>query len=165
MGYEAYKITAKFQNLSVEDMMSALRDSGALLIEKFGGTVTMEIANSTGVIELVLREESHINLRFSPWQKVLLNVRFAKANDMRLIGDVITLLKKLNAEFDAVYIRDRETNRDIDLNNTGCLIKAVTYAKYDFEYYYPAARHNVRCRDMFCLCGNDYPRACAEEMN
>ncbi|SHI16700.1 hypothetical protein SAMN02745823_02963 [Sporobacter termitidis DSM 10068] len=162
MGYEAYKITAKYQNLSMEDMTGALCHAGAVPVERFGGTVTMEMVNDYGVIELVLREENHVNLRFSPGGRVLLTVRFAKVNDVRISGSVIALLKELAATFDTVYIRDQETNSDIDLCDTAPLLQAVTYAKYNFEYNFPVCRHKVRCRDVFCLCGHDYPAAGTE---
>lgn len=165
MGYEAYKITAKIQNLSTEDMIAALRENGAMLTEKFGDTVTMEISTIHGVIELVLREVGHVNVRFSPWEKVLLSIRFAKANDARIIDEIIALLKKLSAKFTVLYIRDMETNSDIDLSDTAWLIQAVTYAKYDFEYYFRLHRHNVRCREVFCICGSAYPQLTAEKIS
>ncbi|NLT15480.1 MAG: hypothetical protein GXY05_14185 [Clostridiales bacterium] len=165
MGYEAYKLAAKFQNLTMADIVGELRINGAIPVERFGGTVTMEIPKSTGVIELVLREGSSVNTRFSPGEKVLLGVRFAKVSDVRLVNDVITLLKKLAAKFDVMYVRDGETGRNLDLNDTAWLMKAVTYAKYDFEYYFPVKRTPVRCRDVFCLCGNEFPQSIADRLS
>jgi hypothetical protein len=162
MGYEAYKISAKFRDLTTEDMISALRGQGAVFTERFGGTVTMEIAGEHGFIELVIREDSHVNLRFSPEDKVLLTVRFAKASDVQIVPAVVALLKKLAAAFDAVYIRDCQANRDINPGDTAWLLQAVTFAKYDFEYRYPLRRHHLRCRDVFCLCGTEYPTAPAD---
>jgi hypothetical protein len=164
MGYEAYKLEAKFQNLKLSDITNALRENGALLIETFGGSVTMEIIKATGVIELVLRESGSVNTRFSPGEKVLLSVRFAKVSDVHLLNDVITLLKKLAAKFDAIYIRDHETGRDIDLNDTAWLSRAVMYAKYDFEYYFPIKGQPARCRDVFGLCGGELPQAVMERI-
>jgi hypothetical protein len=165
MGYEAYKLTAKYQNLTMADMTDALRDNGARLTERFGGTVTMELVRGRGVIELVLREGGSVNTRFSPGEKVLLSLRFAKVSDVHLANDVIALLKKLAARFDVMYMRDCESGRDIDLDDTAWLHKAVMYAKYDFEYYFPVKRAQARCRDIFCLCGHAYPQAVAERMS
>jgi hypothetical protein len=165
MGYEAYKLTAKFKNLTIADMTEELKVYGAVLTEKFGGTITMEAMKGSGVIELMLREGGNVNTRFSPGEKVLLTLRFAKTSDVRLINDVISLLKKLAARFDVMYIRDSERNRDIDLNDTAWLMKAYMYAKYDFEYYFPVKRMSVRCRDVFCLCGHEFPQAVVERIN
>lgn len=165
MGYEAYKLTAKFQNLTMADMTDALRVNGAVPVERFGGTVTMEIVKGMGIIELVLREGSNVNTRFSPGNKILLNIRFAKVSDVNLAADVITLLKKLAGKFDVMYMKDQESGRDIDLNDTAWLLKAVMYAKYDFEYYFPIKKKTVRCRDIFCLCGYEFPQAVAERIN
>ena len=165
MGYEAYKLAAKFQNLTMADIIGELRINGAIPVERFGGTVTMEIPKSTGVIELVLREGSSVNTRFSPGEKVLLSVRFAKLSDVRLVNDVITLLKKLAAKYDVMYIRDMESGRDIDLDDTAWLLKAVMYAKYDFEYYFPVRKKPARCRDVFCLCGHEFPQSIADRLS
>jgi hypothetical protein len=164
MGYEAYKLAAKFQNLTLAAMTEELRANGAVPVERFGSTVTMEILKSAGVIELVLREGCSVNTRFSPGEKIQLCVRFSKLSDMRLVSDVVTLLKKLAAKFDVMYIRDSETGRDIDLNDTAWLMKAVMYAKYDFEYYFPVKQTPVRCRDIFCMCGNEFPQNITERM-
>jgi len=165
MGYEAYKLTAKFRNLTMADMRDELRAGGAVFVERFGGTDTMEIVKETGVIELVLRESGHVNTRFSPGGKVLLGIRFAKVSDVRLVGDILSLLKKLAAVFDVVYLKDDESGREIDLDDTARLLKSFMYAKYNFEYYFPVKRARVRCRDIFCLCGHEFPQAVAERMN
>lgn len=157
MGYEAYKLTAKFQNLSMDDITEELRANGAALVEKFGDTVTMEIVSGNGIIALVLSDVNHVNTRLSPYNKILLNIRFAKPNNVRITDDVIRLLKKLTARFDVMYIRDNEAKRDVDLNDTASLIKSVTYAKYDFEYYFPKHRELVKCNAVFCNCRNVYP--------
>lgn len=165
MGYEAYKLAAKFQNLTMADIINELRLNGAVPVEKFGGTVTMEIPKNTGVIELVLREGGSVNTRFSPGEKVLLGVRFAKVSDVRLVSDILSLLKKLAAKYDVMYLRDVESGRDIDLDDAAWLLKAVMYAKYDFEYYFPVRKKAARCRDVFCLCGHEFPQAAVERMN
>ncbi len=165
MGYEAYKLTAKYQNLTMADMTDELRGNGAVFRERFGGSVTMEIVKEGGIIELVLREGGSVNTRFSPGEKLLLTIRFAKVSDVCLINDVMTLLKKLAARFEVVYMRDSETGRDIELSDTAWLLKAVMYAKYDFEYYFPVKRSQARCKDIFCLCGHAYPQAVMERMS
>lgn len=165
MGYEAYKLTAKFENLSLDDMIAALTENGAALVEKFGGTVTMEKIVAAGIIELVLRENSHVNTRFSPGGKILVSIRFAKVSDTHITGEVMALIKTLTSKFDVIYIMDCETNMALDINNAARLMKAVTYAKYDFEYYFPVRRRHVRCRDVFCLCANDYQQPAAERIS
>jgi hypothetical protein len=164
MGYEAYKITAKFHNVTLEEMIKTLSDDGAFFIEKFGGTATMEVANSHGYIDLVLRECCNVNVRFSPCDKVQIIFRFAKVNDSQILDSVISLLRGLAARYRVVYIRDQETGKDIDLADTAWLRKAVAYAKYDFEYYYVAPNRNVRCRDVFCHCGSGLPATLLEEL-
>lgn len=164
MGYEAYKITAKFTDVTLEEMIKTLYGCGAVFVERFGGTATMEIADRYGYIDLVLRECCNLNLRFSPCDKVQLILRFAKISDSRIIGSVIALLRKLADRYGTVYIRDQETNRDIDLADTGWLMQAVAYAKYDFEYYYSVPDRKVRCRDVFCRCGGGFPSAAAAEL-
>jgi hypothetical protein len=157
MGYEAYKLTAKFQALSVNDMTEELIANGAVLVEKFGNTTTMELVTEYGVLDLVLNDVNHVNTRFSPSDKIILNIRFAKSNNVRIASEMIRLLKKLAARFDVVYIRDNEAKKDIDLSVTAGLIQSITYAKYDFEYHFPIHRQQVRCREVFCGCSNAYP--------
>ncbi len=149
MGYEAYKLTAKLQNILMDDITEALNAYGAVLVEKFGDTVTMEMVSVNGVIDLVLSIVNHINERFSPSDKIKLSIRFAKSNNVRIADDVLRLLRKLTAQFDVLYIMDNETKKFIDLNDTAALIKSVTYAKYDFEYYFPKHQQFVKCSVVF----------------
>jgi hypothetical protein len=159
MGYEAYKITAKFENVSKDGMTSALKECGGYVTEIFGNCVTMEISGRNGIIELVLCEPGHVNTRFSPGDKVLLTLRFSKPGNVRVANDVIQLLRRLTARFDTDYIRDTESGREMDLSDTGTFIKAVTYAKYNFEYYFPQYHQPLRCRDTFAYCRTVYPAA------
>ena len=149
MGYEASK----------ESMAAALTEAGGKVTEEFCGNLTMEIAGSNGVMELVLHDPSHVNTRFSPGDMVLVTVMFAKPGNVRLANDVIGLLRRLSARFDAVYIRDAVAGEDLDIGNAGAFIKAVTYAKYDFGYYYPVHREVLRSRDVFCSCRNVCPNS------
>ena len=165
MGYEAYKLTAKFQNLSLAELTEELRANGAVFVERFGGTVTMEMVKEMGVIELVLRESGNVNTRFSPGEKVLVTIRFAKISNVPLVGDIVSLLKKLAARFDVMYIRDHESGRNIDLNDTAWLMKTFMYAKYDFEFYFPIGKKAARCRDVFCMCGGELPQAVVDRIN
>jgi hypothetical protein len=162
MGYEAYKITAKFQSLTSEDMIGALSRLGAATVDMFGGTVTMEVARSNGVIKLILREDGHVNLRFSPQEKVVLTLLFPKTSRAQIAGDVIALLRTLAAEFSVLYIRDQETDRDIDPKDAAWLYQAVVYAKYDFEYHFPMRRNDVPSRAAFCPQLRGWPLAGAE---
>jgi len=138
-------------------MIGALRENGAVFVEEFCGTVTMEAPGEYGVLELTLREDNHVNTRFSPEEKLLLSVRFSKVSDTRIAGNVLRLLRDLAGRFDVVYIRDDEAGRELDPTGAAWLQKSVTYARYDFEYHIPVRRHNVRCRDVFCLCGGGVP--------
>ena len=144
------KITAKFQGLTPEDMIGALSRLGAVTTEMFGGTSTMELVRPNGILKLVLREDGHVNLRFSPEEKVVMTVLFPKTSRTRIADDVLALLKTLGAEFSVVYVKDQVTGREIDLGDAAWLQQAVAYAKYDFEYYYPPRRLDTRRQSVFC---------------
>lgn len=152
MGYEAYKLIAKYDNVTKSDMVTALKEAGGYVTEIFGSCVSMEIAGPNGIIEMVLLEPGHVNTRFSPGDKVRVTIRFAKPGNVRVADDVVRLLRRLSERYGTVYIRDAETGREVDLDNTGPFIQAVTYAKYNFQYQFPKHRGILRCRDVFGLC-------------
>ena len=159
MGYEAYKITAKFQG-TAEKMIAALTRLGAAAVDSFGGTAAMELTRPNGVLALILREDGHVNLRFSPQERVVLSVLIRKTDRVQITGDVLGLLTALAAEFGVLYIRDSETGRDVDLGEAAWLYQAVAFAKYDFEYHFPVQpRGGAQRRGAVCPQLRGWPMA------
>jgi hypothetical protein len=150
LGYEAYRLIVKLQNLSITDMKRELLSHGAKLIEEIGSSITMEIENLNGVIEILLNTTNKNN-------EIGMSIRFAKPNDIGIVNDIMSLLGKLKHKYDLVYVRDTETKKEIDIDDYSLLVETIKNSKSDFEEYFPDIPHPIRCKDVFSTFRKIHP--------
>ena len=142
MGFEAYRIIAKFRSLEIEDMEDELKKNGAITIEKTDNSTAMEIEKPNGIIEILLRLSSHRN-------EVYLSIRFAKPNDIQIVDDIMILLKSIIPKYNLVLLLDAETKEKIDIDNYSSFIKMVKESQDDFKKFFPDIPYPIRCEDVF----------------
>jgi hypothetical protein len=152
MGYESYKLTAKFQNVTSSELKRELIDLGARFVEAFGNNFTLEIVRESGIIEIVLSDVKHRNLDFSPADRVLMEVLFSKTSEVRLVYHIMSLIQTIAQRHELAYLRDETSKEELDCHHYAMLTGAVLKAKSEFEAIFPKVTQTGRSRDLLYHC-------------
>jgi hypothetical protein len=156
MGYESYKLTAKFQNTTSTELKNELIGLGARQVEEFGNNITLEIERESGIIEIILNDVTHRNLDFSPAEKVRVHILFSKSSEVRLLYQIMSIVHTLAMKHQLVYLRDETANMDVDCDHYGLLTGSVIKAKREFETVYPKQAQSGNSREQFFHCMSNH---------